>query len=73
MCTSPLRLCNGMCVDTRFDPSNCGACGTACGTNFFCDNGRCALQCPTGSTPCGRTCCGAGGLSVCLLNICVAL
>jgi hypothetical protein len=32
-CTSsstPLRKCRGTCVDLRFDPLNCGACGNRC-------------------------------------------
>src|SRR5689334_6355336 len=30
-CTQGQQVsCNGACVDTRSDPKNCGACGTAC-------------------------------------------
>ena len=30
-CDDPLLLCGSTCVDPRFDPANCGACGAACG------------------------------------------
>ena len=33
--------CGGLCVDTRFDPQNCGSCGHACDPGQFCNIGRC--------------------------------
>jgi hypothetical protein len=33
--------CGGRCVDTRFDPSNCGRCGQTCAANQRCQGGAC--------------------------------
>lgn len=40
-CALPLVDCGGVCVDLTADPSNCGACGSACGT-LACVDGACA-------------------------------
>jgi hypothetical protein len=40
-CQSGLSDCSGTCTDTDFDPNNCGACGSACGTDEACDIGLC--------------------------------
>jgi hypothetical protein len=53
--------CNGRCVDPQLfqaDPTNCGACGTVCPTNQFCNKGICSI-CPPGFKQCGPTfgCC----------------
>jgi hypothetical protein len=48
-CKSPQTRCgqgkNQTCVDTQTDPTNCGACGTVCGTRDVCENGVCARTC----------------------------
>jgi hypothetical protein len=43
--------CDGVCAQTYFDPSNCGACGRSCGDGGVCLSGEC--EPPPGS-------CGAG-------------
>ncbi|MFN8627076.1 MAG: hypothetical protein U0587_13980 [Candidatus Binatia bacterium] len=47
MCSGGETLCNGICVDTPADPSNCGACGNECAPGTTCQSGRCAA--PPGS------------------------
>jgi hypothetical protein len=44
--------CNGTCLDTQSDESNCGGCGTVCGTNQVCQGGTCfpKAACPVGQT-----------------------
>lgn len=49
-------LCNGSCVQTDFDPNNCGACGTKCATGELCSAGKCAGQCLGGTTECSGKC-----------------
>jgi hypothetical protein len=46
MCAYPNSVCNGNCVNTQTDASNCGLCGTKCPTGGSCSSGVCA--CPTG-------------------------
>ena len=71
-------LCNGACIVTNLDPSNCGACGQACAAGQACSAGVCSSTCTTptnGGTvqiiKCGQTCvdmwtdnknCGACGV-----------
>ncbi len=38
----PQAFCNGACVDTGFDASNCGSCGHACTATQRCANGVCS-------------------------------
>lgn len=45
-CARHLTDCSGLggglsCVDTRFDPVNCGGCGFTCGSDATCQDGRC--------------------------------
>ncbi len=60
-CSAPLTACDGGCVDTRNDPSNCGACGNACtpeldNTVTICLDGTCntLLACQDGYGDCNR-------------------
>lgn len=40
-CPKPLVTCNGKCVDTTADASNCSACGKECKGDQVCKNGAC--------------------------------
>jgi hypothetical protein len=43
---APTRLCcanSGVCVDPRYDDSNCGGCGHGCAVNEGCSNGVCVV------------------------------
>jgi hypothetical protein len=51
-----LSTCGTTCVDTRFDPMNCGECGTVCDTGEFCNSGTCASACGVGTEACGMRC-----------------
>ena len=65
-CNLPQKLCVGACVDPRFDPSNCGACGNACTDGKVCVAGSCDVSCPKGSDKCALDGAGGGaGVSVC--------
>ncbi len=55
-CGTTLKLCGVRCVDTRFDPANCGDCGVSCGLDTACSNGVCGLICLGGTTACGKSC-----------------
>lgn len=48
--------CDGVCVDTRVDSDNCGACGNACAVGQICDAGTCTTACTGGTTECGGAC-----------------
>lgn len=41
-CEAPEESCGMGCVDTRFDPSNCGRCGRMCADGEACSGGACA-------------------------------
>lgn len=45
LCSAPLVSCDGRCIDTRSDMTNCGACGRACSITApsvaVCEQSRC--------------------------------
>ncbi|MBM4357808.1 MAG: hypothetical protein FJ096_06835 [Deltaproteobacteria bacterium] len=51
-CPETHAVCAGVCTDVRFDPSNCGGCGTACDDDEVCSNGKCKANCGLGLTKC---------------------
>ncbi|HJL24453.1 MAG TPA: MXAN_6577-like cysteine-rich protein [Polyangiaceae bacterium LLY-WYZ-15_(1-7)] len=51
-----LTVCGTECVDTRFDPANCGGCDVACGAGELCNMGTCASSCGVGTEDCGGMC-----------------
>src|SRR4051794_7306023 len=55
-CDPELKACGLRCVDARFDPQNCGDCGTVCDAGTLCSGGKCAVACLGGSTQCGSRC-----------------
>ncbi len=59
-------ICNGVCVDTSNDPTNCGTCGNACSQCQSCTNGSCV---PVGDgTLCDP---GNSNTGVCVSGACV--
>jgi hypothetical protein len=54
-CPEPNQtFCDGQCTSYLTDPSNCGGCGTVCGSDRFCSEGACV--CNPGLTECGGGC-----------------
>ncbi len=49
-------LCNGVCVDTDYNPEHCGACNVPCDPGQVCSQGSCSLNCGGGTTQCGDLC-----------------
>jgi alpha-tubulin suppressor-like RCC1 family protein len=47
---------NGCEVNTLTSATNCGACGTVCGTSQVCSKGACKSSCDIGTTKCGASC-----------------
>src|SRR5262249_20182604 len=47
--------CGNVCTDTSQDPTNCGACGSLCGSGVVCQTGVCQ-PCAPGLTACSKTC-----------------
>ncbi len=66
--TCPGTLCGTFCENIRSDPSNCGACGIACGTGSACVNGAC-VGAPNGSSCAGGSNCQSG---ICSGGVCSA-
>ncbi len=54
-CPSGQTSCSGVCVDTRYDPMNCGGCGMDCGGDL-CNMGTCSGGCGVGTVECGGRC-----------------
>jgi hypothetical protein len=51
-CPTGQTLCGGTCVDTKSDPSNCGACGSQCNKDLPTESKCCAgacVQCADGA------------------------
>jgi len=55
-CPEGLALCGDACVDARFDPDNCGGCGTVCDEGLVCAAGECAASCGPVTSLCGGRC-----------------
>jgi hypothetical protein len=59
-CPNPGEIrCDGVCVNPRTDPDNCGRCGNLCPAGVTCVNGTCGGPtggCPSGQTRCSGTC-----------------
>jgi len=53
-CEAGETCCDGLCVNTDFWNSHCGACGVTCPAGMNCAGGTC--HCPTGHLTCGDTC-----------------
>jgi sugar lactone lactonase YvrE len=54
-CLPGLDQCGSACADLQADPTNCGVCGTACGTTETCTSGAC-VACASGESVCDNTC-----------------
>jgi hypothetical protein len=50
--------CDGACIDTFRDGSNCGGCGTACPSGDICFNGECCLDIGAACLVADNRCCG---------------
>jgi hypothetical protein len=55
-CGVGVTECSGVCVDTRYDPANCGGCGVACAAGQVCNLGTCSGSCGLGTVECGGGC-----------------
>ncbi len=53
-CPGNQLLCSGICVDQRYNPANCGACGRQCSATETCSDGACL--CANGMLNCDGTC-----------------
>ena len=80
-CPTGQTMCGGVCVDTRTDGVNCGACGTTCPAMSTCTSSVCRCT-VSGMTLCGNVCvnlqtnmsnCGrCGGVCSSAGNVCAA-
>ena len=48
--------CGNICVDTNFDPDNCGSCFNECNAGEVCTFGGCRRDCGGGTDQCGDLC-----------------
>lgn len=56
-CPSGQTLCNGTCVDTSTDPSNCGTCNSTCSASSVCVTATCVNgTCQHVNAPAGVAC-----------------
>jgi hypothetical protein len=55
-CPSGQVDCDGVCVNTTYDPTNCGMCGNMCSADTVCNAGNCEGSCGTGTTECDQAC-----------------
>lgn len=55
-CVGTQVTCNGVCVDTSSDPTNCGQCGMPCAAGTFCSASACSATCAPGLQACGQSC-----------------
>lgn len=55
-CADGTTDCEGLCLDTRVDPDNCGACGSVCGDGYECAEGACVSICEEREQFCGGAC-----------------
>ena len=57
-CADGEILCDGTCIDARFDDLNCGSCDVACPGGEVCEEGSCVepAQCEDPETACGSGC-----------------
>ena len=67
-CPTPQMLCGTYCVNTNSDPSDCGACGTACPSGQACASGACVAG-GIGSTCTSGSSCASGN---CVGGVCTA-
>jgi hypothetical protein len=78
-CGKGETCCDGTCVNTRTDRTNCGACGTLCETStnpcleIDCIAGQCVTEPKNDGTACdigGETgvCCAAGSSATCVIG-----
>lgn len=56
VCPSDRLACNGKCVDTKVDNTNCGVCGVTCPAGKYCLNGACMATCSAAQTSCPDGC-----------------
>ncbi len=56
LCPSRLTDCDSVCVDTKLDANNCGACDKKCPTGQLCSASKCAVGCLGGATECSGKC-----------------
>lgn len=58
-CGENEKYCNGICVNIKTDPDNCGDCGKKCASGEVCENGSCKTQnCAETCTGNNMRCCG---------------